>query len=346
VPLGALPADGELLLTVWFTLPEDTGWAERGHRVAWDQLAIAGAPPRPAPPGGPAPRVEGDDRQVVLSGPGWRVAIDRASGALAAIERTGVNLLAAPLEPNFEKVANSNQYAQDIIRKDFGAWHDAAKARRVESVEVTRGGDTVKVQFTMTLPTVSDGRLDLTYEVGAGARVLVDLAYRPGQAGRLPLLPRFGMAAAVPAATSAIAWYGRGPHETYWDRKTGGEVGLYRDRAESFWFPYVRPQDTGNRADVRWFTIADAAGSGLRVAAVDELLNVSALPFALADLREARHTFELPRREFNTLFMDARIHGVGGDNSWGARTHPEYTLPGDRPYRLRFLLEPVGGRSG
>jgi beta-galactosidase len=341
VPLGDLPADGELLLTVAFTLPEDAAWAPRGHRVAWDQLALGGEPPRPAPPGGPAPGVEQDDRRIALIGPGYRVVIDRSDGALTAIERGGANLLAAPLEPNFEKVANSNQYAQDIIAKDFGPWHDAAKARRVESVEVAAGADTVTVRLGMRLPTASDGALDLSYEVGAGARVLVAMSYRPGQQGRMPLLPRFGMTAAVPRAADALSWYGRGPHESYWDRKTGAAVGRFSGRVEGAWFPYIRPQDTGNRADVRWFAIADAAGTGLRVSAVDEPLNVSALPFGLADLRAARHTFELPRREANTLFVDALIHGVGGDNSWGARTHPEYTLPGDRPYRLRFLLEPT-----
>jgi beta-galactosidase len=170
----------------------------------------------------------------------------------------------------------------------------------------------------------------------------VDLSYRPGQRGRLPLLPRFGMTTAVPRGMDAITWYGRGPHESYWDRKTGAAIGLHANRADGFWFPYIRPQDTGNRADVRWLAIADGGRRGLRVAAVDEPLNVSVLPFTLADLREARHTFELPRREVNTLFVDARIHGVGGDNSWGARTHPEYTLPGDRPHHLRFVLEPTG----
>lgn len=342
VPVGELPAEGELFLTVSFVLPEAASWAPKGHVVAWDQLAVGGVAPRPAPPSGPAPEVDDQRYELILRGPDSRVVINKKTGAITAIERGGVNRLAAPLEPNFEKVGNSNQYAVDIIHKDFGFWQQAAGARTIESMLLGQGNETVTVLVEMRLPTVSDGRLNVAYTVGAGSRVRVEMEYKPGQKERMPLLPRFGMKTAVSKNGNEITWYGRGPHESYWDRKSGAAVGLYRDRAERFWFPYIRPQDTGNRADTRWAAITDSNGNGVRISAVEATLNFSVLPFSLADLWETKHTFELPRREFNAVFVDSQLHGVGGDNSWGARTHPEYTLPGNQAYRLRFVIEPVG----
>ena len=92
-------------------------------------------------------------------------------------------------------------------------------------------------------------------------------------------------------------------------------------------FPYVRPQDE--------------RGHGLRIAAADKPLSFSTWPYTVEDLRQADHDYELPRRQFNTIFVDHKLHGVGGDNSWGARTHPQYTLPGNQPYTLKFVIEPV-----
>ena len=106
-------------------------------------------------------------------------------------------------------------------------------------------------------------------------------------------------------------------------------------------FPYVRPQDNGNRTDTRWFTVTDERGHGLRIAAADKPLSFSTWPYTVEDLRQADHDYELPRRQFNTIFVDHKLHGVGGDNSWGARTHPQYTLPGNQPYTLKFVIEPV-----
>jgi beta-galactosidase len=155
----------------------------------------------------------------------------------------------------------------------------------------------------------------------------------------LPLLPRFGLQLGMPREYSQVRWYGRGPQETYWDRQTGAEIAIHQSTVDEWVFPYVRPQDTGNRTEVRWLTLTDAQGFGLRIRGVQPL-SASAWPYTIADVEAATHAYELPRREFNTVFLDWRLHGVGGDNSWGARTHPEYTLPGDQPYELRFTLSP------
>ena len=190
---------------------------------------------------------------------------------------------------------------------------------------------------------MSDGGLAVRYTFLEGSAVGVEMTYQPGQQEEKPLLPRFGMSFTAPGELDKATWYGRGPFETYWDRKSGGEVGIYSLPVDEMWFPYVRVQDTGNRADVRWFVLVDEKGEGLKVEAAEggEPLNFSVLPFALTDLWEATHPYELKKREVNSVFIDAQLHGVGGDNSWGARTHAEYTMPGNRAYSLRFVIGPV-----
>ena len=137
-----------------------------------------------------------------------------------------------------------------------------------------------------------------------------------------------------------MAWYGRGPHETYWDRKTGGEIAIYRGTVDKWNHAYIHPQDVGNRTDVRWLSLTNDSGWGLKISG-PRPLSYSAWPFSLEDLARAKHPHELPRRDFNLLHVDWKLHGVGGDNSWGAKTHPEYTLSGNQSHELEFILQPV-----
>jgi beta-galactosidase len=156
----------------------------------------------------------------------------------------------------------------------------------------------------------------------------------------MPLLPRFGMQFDVAKSLAQVQWYGRGPHETYWDRQTGGEIGVYESSADEMFHRYLRPQDAGNRCDVRWMQLTDKAGQGLKITG-KQPLSMSVWPYEMSNVESAAHPFELQRSEHNTVCVDWRVHGVGGDNSWGARTHAEYTLPGNQPYRFGFMIEPV-----
>lgn len=340
------PTEGEGLLTVAFKMPEATSWAENGHVVAWDQMPVGPAAPTLAEVtgDGAAPEVVEDEQVVQIVGTGYRARIDRKSGALDRLEIDGQSLLAEPLVPTFEKVANSNQYASDIYKKDFGPWHAAARQRQLQELAAERGAHAVKVTARYVLPTASDGRLEVRYTFVKEPRIGVEMSYEPGQKDAKPLMPRFGMRLAVPKALDRVSWYGRGPHESYPDRKIGAEIAIHEGTVGAMWFPYVRPQDTGSHADTRWVAVADEGGKGLRFRMADAPFHFSALPFGLETLWEARHPYELEPSDANHLFIDANIHGVGGDNSWGARTHDQYTLHGDVPRTLRFVIEARKGR--
>jgi beta-galactosidase len=170
--------------------------------------------------------------------------------------------------------------------------------------------------------------------------VLVDFRVVP-LAANLPEMPRVGMSMQVPAATHEIEWYGRGPQETYADRKTSAFVGRYKGKVADQLFRYVSPQESGYHTETRWVALTDGRGNGL-LATGPEQICFSALPYTAEDLTErSRGTMyptDLVPRPFVTWYLDLGQMGVGGDDSWGARTHAEYTFPA-KEYGYRFWLQ-------
>jgi len=221
-------------------------------------------------------------------------------------------------------------------------WRGAGPGRTVEQVRVEQPEPHVaRVVVQMQLP-ANQTKYTNTYTVLGNGDVVVQADIEP--AGQLPALPRFGMQMEIPAEFKQMTWYGRGPHENYWDRKTGAAVGIYHGDVAELTHPYVRPQENANRCDVRWVAWTNTAGGGLMASGMP-LLSVSAWPYRMADLETAAHNYQLPRRDTITVNLDLKQMGVGGDNSWGARTHPEYMLPA-QPRSYRFRLSPVTAAPG
>jgi beta-galactosidase len=338
----------EAFLDVRYALTADTAWAKRGHVVAWEQLAL---PPGPqakpiAVASMPPVAVADSPGGVTVSGGGFSVVVGRASGALESFRHGSRELVAGPLVPNFWRVPLDNDIGFLLLNdmpKRCAAWKAAGPGRRVTAVRVERlSPQAVRIVAEATLP-VGDSRYVTRYTVYGSGDVVVEGSLTPGAPG-LPELPRFGMQMAVPAALSTMTWLGRGPHENYQDRATGAAVGRYSGRLEDLIHDYVRPQENGNRTDVRWLALTDASGAGLLASGLP-LLSVSAWPYTMEDLERATHTNELPRRDTITLNLDWRQTGVGGDDGWGARPHAEYTLDA-RPYEYRFRLRPYAPSQG
>jgi beta-galactosidase len=137
-----------------------------------------------------------------------------------------------------------------------------------------------------------------------------------------------------------LQWFGPGPYETYPDRKDGARVGLYGGRVTDQYFPYTMPQENGNKTDVRWVTVTNAAGQGI-LAIGEPLLNVNVRDYSDEALLRAKQTQELPRTRTTVVNLDLAQMGLGGDDSWTPRVHPEFQLPGNRTYSYRFRIRPV-----
>jgi beta-galactosidase len=337
----------EAFLNVRYVLAKAEPWAKAGHVVAWEQLPLPPGPEAPGVAAGGMPAVELDEAGPVFTAKGrdFSVGVGRASGALESFRHAGRELVARPLVPNFWRVPLDNDIGYLLLNdmpRRLAVWKAAGPLRQVRSVKAERlSPQVVRITAEAVLPAGNSSYVT-TWTVYGSGDVVVEARFTP--AGELPELPRFGMQMAVPATFGTMTWFGRGPHESYWDRHTGAAVGRYSGRVEDLIHDYVRPQENGNRTDVRWVALTDAAGSGL-LASGFPLLSVSAWPYTMEDLEKATHVNELPRRDTITLNLDLRQTGVGGDDGWGARPHAEYTLDA-RPYVYRFRLRPYTPSMG
>ena len=221
----------------------------------------------------------------------------------------GQEMLQAPLEPYFWKPENDNQRA-------------AGFANRVAVWKEVRD---VKVKYTL----IDDHS------------ILVDLDYQP-TAGERPVIPKLGMRLRLPADFTQIRYFGRGPWENYPDRKRSAFLGCYEMPLSEFETEYVRPQDNGNRCDVRWFEISSQERT-LRIDGCQPLC-IRAWDYGEEDLTEAHHPQDVRRGQFVNLNIDLNIHGVGGVDTWGARTLPQYTIPANQPYHYSFILSSIRRR--
>ena len=333
----------EYWLKVSFSLAHDTLWAKQGYVVAWDQFELpykVQAAPQAEISAMPEVKVEETSNGVTVNGSNFALTVGKRSGAIESFKFNGEELIAAPLIPNFWRAPTDNDIGNNMPWR-LGIWKFAGPDRAISKVTAEQvKPQVVRVSVEGTLP-AGNSAYHASYTVYGSGDVIVESSVVPGP--NLPKLPRVGMQMAMPGEFSTMTWYGRGPQETYWDRKTGAAVDVYSGPVEDQIHVYVRPQETGNKTDVRWMALTNRDGVGLLAVGMP-LLNVSAWPFTMEELEKAKHTFELPHDSTITVNLDYQQMGVGGDNSWGARTHPQYTLP-PKPYSYCFRLRPVAGSS-
>ena len=320
-------------------------WAGKGHVVARDQIVVP-ADPQPAPfanvAGRAVVRLDESETAVTASGDGFSVRIGKASGAIESWKVDGIEQLLTPLAPDFWRAPTDNDRGNGMAARHT-VWREAAVRREVRGVTVRREVDgNWRVLVSLAYPAAGETVGTLIYTFTNAGQIRVAFRLEPTGEG-LPALPRIGMTAQIPAAFDRVTWLGRGPHENYADRRESAFFGRYDLPADDFFFPYVEPQETGNRTDVFWATLTDAAGKGIRVWG-DPKLNFSVLPYTAEELESRKHPWELNRCGNRVLRLDFGQMGLAGEDSWGARPWPEHQLPAGRVYEYGFVLEPMCGR--
>lgn len=321
-------------------LRDDLPWAAKGHEIAAEQfkLPFYEAVPAADPKGFPSLRKMEIGDEVVITGRDFEVRFDRTSGLFTSYRHRGAELLTKGPEPNFWRAPTDNDFGNGMEKRCV-VWQEASGFQALESFTV-EGIDTAAVRLIAqyNLPDVQS-KHRTTYTVFGSGDVIVENRIRIGKKD-LPELPRFGMRLRVPAGFERVEWYGRGPHENYWDRRASAFVGHYKSTARDQFVPYVSPQENGYKTDVRWMAVRDEEGGGLVFCGM-ELLSFSALRYTIEDLsqksRGTMHPTDLAERDFVELNIDYKQTGVGGEDSWGARPYPQYTLfPQDYAYRFRI----------
>jgi beta-galactosidase len=219
----------------------------------------------------------------------------------------------------------------------MAVWKDAGLNGELHPLVAVATDEGARITSELKLPGGAS-RVRLIHLLRGDGTLRVEMELEPDANG--PELPRVGLSFAIPGQWDRLRWFGRGPQENYWDRHTAAFVGLYQSTVGDWITHYVRPQENANRTDVRWIEFTGSDGTGLRMKAEGKPFGVSAWPYSAADLAEAKHDHELPRRDSITVNVDGWQMGVGGDNSWGLPVHEEYRIPPKGKYRFALNLEP------
>ncbi|MCR5296575.1 MAG: DUF4981 domain-containing protein [Clostridiales bacterium] len=343
VPSGA----GEYALTVSFRLKEDCAWAEAGYEIAYGQGVWKVAEEKKHCMKRPALRVTESAWNVAVAGESFSVMISRGSGALISYQWGGKEMLKSSLAPNFWRAPTNNDYGNRMPQR-YAQWKIASMyfaaglreetgKRNGAAMPVVNEDGSVEFTVEYDLPTSPTAGCKVTYRVCPCGKVHVRMHYDP--VAGLGDMPEFGMIMKLDADYDRVRYYGLGPEENYIDRREGARLGIWDYRAEGNMTKYLLPQECGNRTGVRWADITNDRGAGIRL----ELNGgeFSALPWTPHEIENAQHPYELVKSCYTVVKMSRMQMGVGGDDSWGARTHGEYLIDVSKPVEFEFSIKGI-----
>jgi len=337
VALPLPPLQAGHAATVWlnvrFTLAADQPWAPAGHEVAWEQFELA-APLQNKKPAAPNPlNVAETETEAVVETGASRIVFGKTAGTILSWQHEGAELLQTGPVPNLWRAPTDN----DEIAGEAAKWRDAGLhdvQTRATAFSLTRheAAVVITVETVSTAPggdTLANNRR--TYTVRGGGRIDLEWTFSP--IIDLPNIPRIGLQLQLPPQFGQLDWYGRGPHETYADRKQSGRVGMYSETVTIENLSYVMPQEYGNKTDVRWAKLTGPGGRGLRVQS-NQFIQVSAHPVSTRELEEAKHIFSLHTGNATTFNIDFQTSGLG-NGSCGPHLLDQYKL---KPVPQKFTL--------
>lgn len=338
-----LPKDKEVILTVSFETTKESLGIEKDYEIAFEQFIINAMP---------QPKDDNADgnldfdingKRVTVKGDNLEVIVD--DGKMVSYKIDGKELLKAPLMPNYFRALTDNDI--DFLNftpqwakfHPFYAWQRATHHTRADKTEVIKNKNAVEIHIAFS--TAGLKKSVATYRVYPDGRLYVFHSAVPTK-GML----RFGYQMTMDKSMEYITWYGRGPKPTYIDRKLGSKIDLYRSSVTDFEYRYMRPQESSNRCDVRYFTLTDKNGFGIKVDAYyDNPINFSAYHYTTDGLEKATHINDIPYEDITTINIDHRQLGVGGDLPGQAFVREPYTMPKGQKQEYSFVITPIGRKD-
>ena len=271
------------------------------------------------------------DNVIAVTTPNLTFKLDRTTGLISEYAYNGKSMLGegGTLRPNFWRAPTDNDMGAHLQKK-FKVWKNPQMNLKNIDVKKDKKANTVTIVTSFDMPEVQ-GQMDITYLVFANTgAVKVTEDFKATEGAKVSDMFRFGMLLQMPYSMEKSTYYGRGPVENYSDRKDCMRIAIYNDDADNQYFPYIRPQESGTKSDIRWWKQTDATGLGLQVKSCAPFY-ASALHFDTEELddgdeKEQRHSFDLKKSKFTNLFLDAAHMGVGGENSWGAWPLEKYRV--------------------
>lgn len=338
----ALKADGEYFLNFTVTLKEDTDWADAGTVIATEQLQLPAAVPHTAYDAAGAPPIQQADAgdTLTFSGEDFSVSFQKSTGLISSYVYKDQTLLTAGPTPNYWRARTDND-ADSLDDK----WQTANEDMQVKGFDVRIAEDqkSATVEASLLLNNAGGTVQKMAYTVYSTGEVAVQADLQPGEG--MGQMLRYGAELTLPVDYDQIVWYGDGPQETYQDRKQGAAVGVYESTVFDSYFPFVRPQDSGNHTGVRYFAVeSQKTGLGLMVVGEEELeagalyWNVKELSTTHTDTAK-RHPYQLAKPSHTVLHVDLKSRGIGS-NSCGPQPLEEYLMPGNTAYSYRYTFMP------
>ena len=351
--LGKTCACAEWLLNVKYVQKQREGLVPAGHIVAKDQLVLNEYK-------APAmtlqnvtdmniqtalPRIDDANSQcVMIEGENFNIQFAKADGFMDKYMVDGLDMIkeGAKLTPNFWRAPTDNDFGAGLQQK-YAVWKNPKFKLVSLKSEMKDGLAVVSAEYEM--PSVSAGtKLQLTYEINNRGAVKVNQKLVAEKGAKVSNIFRFGMQMVMPKSFENISYYGRGPVENYIDRKWATELGVYNQTVTNQFYAYIRPQENGNKTDIRWWKLFNEAGSGLQFVA-EAPFSASALHYTIESLdsgweKKQEHSNEVEPADLTNFLIDKVQMGLGCVDSWGAIPREEYMLPyGD--YEFTFIMQPI-----
>ena len=356
--IDILDTEEELILNIAAFSKNTDGLVPTGHKVAWEQFVLHSPEPVSFSKSDKKVLISENETSITVSSSSIKLVFDKSDGVLNELVIDKENLLHKGMgfTPNFWRAPIDNDFGNDMHKRTKD-WRYATKHRKLGqlSADTDQGNAIVKVNYELFNASEQKmGDFHIQYTINGEGNILVDCNLEKTD-GNWIETPRIGLNIELIRQMETLSWYGRGPFESYWDRKTGAPIGIYSGSvAEQYW-AYLRPQENGNKTDARWIKLSNPlSGHGLLIKGIPtvdfsvhhqimedfESLERTDGRHQDGDIVKNRHTIDVQNRNLTSLNIDYRQMGVGGDNSWGARTHPEYTLS-EKSYSYSFLMIPI-----
>ena len=347
LPIAKQERPGEYTVTVSFHLKADTVWAKAGHEVAFGQYVYQVEK---------EPVVCTDEIEIIRSthnigirGAHFEVLFSVLNGGLVSYKYAGREMIESIPKPNFWRAPIDNDCG-NLMQMRYAQWKIASMYLNFKDYRdgIYVGGHqpqlevkehSAVVSYTYVMPTTPMTECHISYEVFGDGRVKTTLTYDPVK--ELGDMPEFGVMFKFNADYDHVEWYGLGEAETYADRKHGAKLGIYKNMVADNMAHYMVPQECGAKEEVRWAKVTDRKGRGMLFEMDPENgpMMFSALPYTPHEMENAMHPYELPEVHYNVVRAAKGQMGIGGDDSWGSRTHEEYLLKADEKMTFSFVFK-------
>ncbi|MCF3111665.1 DUF4981 domain-containing protein [Niabella sp. CC-SYL272] len=345
LPVKLKPKAGkEYLLNVYYRLKKEESFLEKNYEVAAAQFAYNGTTvPYNYQGTSAAVTATKDGHHLMLKGSGFTAEFDLEKGTLEQYTLKGTRVIAKGPRPAFYRAPTDNDIGAGLNRslRNWRNAYESATGVQAKTEQVSRNA--YRVAFTATI-LGGTATTEQIFTVYGDGNILVKNNYTL-KAGDYKTVMRIGNDLELEKEFSKIRWYGRGPWENYWDRHTASNIGTYSQTIDQQYFSYARPQESGNKTDVRWISLLNGKGLGVRFELADSVLSASALPYSLEQLDPAPekkqfHSGELEKAGRIFMHMDLKQLGLQGIDSWGAMPLKQYWItPGT--YAYSYWIRPV-----